>query len=229
MNLISITIQFRILQLLITSLKRYHLYLTKAIERFVLSYYSGHNKIKQSFELTEKGRKDLSELIRYVNISALSGDQNGAFRNGTYFDLPQDFMFTIQENVIVSSDDPCLEGARLFVKPVTYDQYNANIENPFKNPNEKVVWRIDDSEGNTGFKRHQLVTANDYAISNYELRYLKYPTQVVYDPDTPANNVDCELNEITHRRIVDMAVEIAIEITKDNRLQTNLLMNQRNE
>ena len=49
------------------------------------------------------------------------------------------------------------------------------------------------------------------------------------DRTTPTNQLNSVLDESTHERILDIAVEIALEITVDNRLQTNLLLNQTNE
>ena len=201
--------------------------LTKAQERFVLRYYGGNNKIKQSFELTEKGRKDLSELIRFAAITAPSTDQVGVFPNGVYFDLPADFMFAIQEELVADSIDDCIDDTIIKIKPMTHDNYNSNIKNPFKNPDESLAWRLDYHTGVA--KRHQIITGSTYTVNTYNMRYLKYPVAIVVDSATPANQVNSELNEITHRRIIDEAVSLALEYTKDGRLQTQLLMNQVNE
>lgn len=205
------------------------LLLSKAQERFVLQYYSGHNKIKQSLELTEKGRKDLSELIRSQSINTPSPSQSGTFPNGVFYDLPADFLFAIQEQLIAVSDDDCVNGKRINIKPMTHDRYNENIINPFKNPDESLAWRLDFSEGTNSEKRHELIHGDTYSIGSYELRYIKFPSSIVCDLDVPANQVDSELNEITHRRIVDMAIELAMEYTQDGRLQTQMLINQMNE
>jgi len=204
------------------------LLLSKSQERFVLQYYSGHNKIKQSLELTEKGRKDLSELIRSYTTSTPSSDQSGVFPNGVYYDLPTDFLFAIQERLVATSDDDCVDGKSINIKPMTHDRYNENISNPFKNPDDSLAWRLDFHE-NAGNKRHELIHGNTYLIGSYEMRYIKFPDSIVVDRATPANQVDSELNDITHRRIIDMAIELAMEYTQDGRLQTQLLINQGNE
>lgn len=207
------------------------LLLNKAQERFLLQTYSGTNRVKEAFEETEKRRKDLSELVKNSDISLASASQTGVLPNGTFYDLPTNFLYAIKEEVTISSDNECDNEKRIKVKPITHDEYTINIENPFKQPYNELVWRLDYSRttDNTNPKRHELITDGSYDITTYHLRYLRKPTDIVVDLDTPANQVHCVLNEITHQRIVDLAVEIALENTVDPRLVTNVQLNTKNE
>lgn len=205
--------------------------LTKAQERFVFQTYAGTNKLREAFEETEKRRKDLNELISNSELTTGSSNQTGALPNGTLYDMPTDFMYAVSEQVTISSSDECINGARIKVKPITHDLYAENIDNPFKQPSEELVWRLDYSRvtASTDPKRHELITDGSYTISKYHVRYLRQPPNIVVDRTTTANQVNCILNETTHRRIIDIAVELLLEITVDGRLQTNLLLNQTNE
>lgn len=205
--------------------------LTKAQERFVFQNYAGTNKLKEAFEETEKRRKDLNELTSNSDITTSSASQTGALPNGVFYDLPTDFMFAISEQVTISSTDTCHNGNRIKVKPITHDLYAENISNPFKKPDTSLVWRLDFSRttASTDPKRHELITDGTYTISSYHLRYLRQLPNIVVDRTTTTNQVNCILNETTHRRIIDTAVEILLEITVDGRLQTNLILNQTNE
>lgn len=207
------------------------LVLNKAQERFVNQTYAGTNKLKEGFEETEKRRKDLDELISNSEITTASASQTGTLPNGTFYDMPTDFMYAISEQATISSSDECLNGNRVKVKPITHDLYAENIDNPFKQPSDELIWRLDFSRAaaNTDPKRHELITDGSYTISKYHLRYLRKPVDIVVDRVTTTNQVDCILNETTHRRIIDIAVELLLEITVDGRLQTNLLLNQTNE
>lgn len=205
--------------------------LNKAQERFLFQTYSGNNRLKEGFEETEKRRKDLSELTKNAIISTPSVSQTGSLPNGTLYDLPTDFIYAIKEEVVISSEDECDDGKRIKVKPITHDEYTINIDNPFKQPDNTLVWRLDYSRitDNTNPKRHELITDGFYNITEYHLRYLRRPVAIVVDIDTPANQVHCVLDEITHNRIVDLAVEIALELTMDQRLMTNVQLNTKNE
>jgi len=205
--------------------------LTKAQERFFFQNYAGTNKLAEGFEETEKRRKDLSELTSNAELSTPSTDQNGVVPNGVFYDLPDNFIYAIKEEVTIASEDECVSGNRIKVKPITHDEYTINIDNPFKKPYDELAWRLDFSREtvNTNPKRHELITDGTYTISTYHLRYLRRLPEIAVDRDTPANQINCILDEITHERIIDLAVEIALEVTVDNRLQTNLLLNQTNE
>jgi len=207
------------------------LLLNKAQERYFFQNYAGTNRFREGFEETEKRRKDLSELIKNSNISTSSASQVGTLPNGVLFDLPTDFLYAIKEEVTISSDEECDNGKRIKVKPITHDEYTINIENPFKKPYSELVWRLDYSRvtDNTNPKRHELITDDGMDITTYHLRYLRRLPDIVVDIDTPANQVHCVLDEITHRRIIDLAVEIALEATVDPRLQTNVGLNTKNE
>ena len=75
-------------------------FLTKAQERVVLRHIrSLGNKYRESFEETEIRRKELNELVRAVTINTASATQTGATENGTFYDLPADFMLAISEEI----------------------------------------------------------------------------------------------------------------------------------
>lgn len=205
--------------------------LNKAQERFVYKNYGGTNPLKEGFEETEKRRKDLSELTANSEITTASTTQTGVLTNGTFFDLPANFLYAISEEVTITSTDACYNNKRIKVKPITHDQYVANVDNPFKKPYEGLTWRMDYSRvtDNTNPKRHELITNGSYTIAKYHLRYLRRPPAIVVNRTTPASQVSCILDESTHRRIIDIAVELALENTQDQRLPTNVALNQMNE
>jgi hypothetical protein len=175
--------------------------------------YKG-NKYREGVEATEKRRKDLSELVRGVDISGGSGnnsDQTGVFPNGEFFDLPTDFLYTLMEEITIAHNTACFDGNRIKVKPITHDEYNANVNNPFKKPNEGLAWRIDyshDIVNSTDALRHEIVTGADMSITTYHVRYIKLPRDIDL-----VNGVTSELHESMHEEIVDMAVRIATGIT----------------
>ena len=198
-------------------------FLTKAQERLVLHIMNPlGNKYVTGFEHTEKRRKDLSELVRNSTLTAanISSDQTGVKPNGTFFDLPSDFLYTLDEEVLTSSTTVCFDANRIEVRPITHNEYTKNKRNPFKKPDENLVWRMDFSKAtSTGPKRHELITNGTYTVDNYYIRYMRRPQPIITAVLT-GNGVDgvtaitdCELDAITHRSIIDEAVAIAAGIT----------------
>lgn len=188
-------------------------FLSKAQERVVLGYYTSlGNKDREGFEETEARRKDLVELVKGTTISSPSASQTGVLPNGTFYDLPTDCLYAISEEVTLESDDDCVDGTRIRVKPITHDEYSINVRNPFKKPHKRLVWRLD---YNT--RRHELVTDGTYDITDYHLRYIKKPNPIITAIGITIEGVtgvqNCQLNDILHRRIIDEAVKIATGIT----------------
>jgi len=204
------------------------IFLTKAQERIVLHYYHPlGNKYREGFEETEGRRKDLKELVVGVTLSASSSDQINSLPNGVFYDLPTDCLYAISEEATLSSSDTCINGTRVRVKPITHDEYSINLDNPFKKPSGKLVWRLD---YNT--TRHELITNGSYTVGEYHLRYIKRPRPIIIDSsviDGVTGPLDSELDPITHKRVVDWAVKIATGITDPQQYQIKSIEQQEGE
>ena len=201
-------------------------FLTKAQERVVLKHIRAlGNKYRESFEESEIRRKELNELVRAVTINAASATQTGATENGTFYDLPADFMLAISEEITTSSTDSCKNGKRLMVKPITHDELSINRKNPFKKPSiTSYVWRLDFSGD-----KHELITDPTFSVAEYHLRYLKTLTPIVIGSGTvdgAAGPLNCELNSIMHKQIIDEAVKIATGITDPEKYQIKTIEQQ---
>lgn len=214
-------------------------FLTLAQDELVKSRYSGFNKYKTGFEATEKRRKDLGGLIKYVSLSP-SSDQTETYPYGVMFDLPSTptnkCMFPIQEMGTIYSTDPCIGNANSIpIKPVTHDQYNANINNPFKKPYSDLIWRIDSGISSiTGGLKHQLIGDSTYQIVSYQLRYIKQPLPIVIPTPnstktiegfSAATQLDCELDSEVHNEVISMAVSKATGITQQQ-IQYQIINNE---
>lgn len=190
------------------------IFLTKGQERaFFDTYNPLANRFHEGFEETEARRKDLQELVKYPDTPLTpSASQTGVHLNGQFWDLPNDYLYTVSEEVITASSDPCKNGIRLRVKPITHDYYSINVINPFKKPNiNQYVWRLDYQN-----RRHELITDGTFTITSYLPRYIKTLNPIIIDGSTidgVTGPQDCQLNSIIHRRIVDEAVKIATAST----------------
>jgi len=200
-------------------------FLNKSQLQFVKSRYNYKgNQYKEGFEKTEKRRKDLSELVRNIDLisSDISPDQTGVSPNGIFYDLPADFLYSLREEITTSSDIKCSDKLRITVKPVTHDEYSINVKNPFKKPDITQAWRLDFSRDvtqgpNNPKKRHEIITDSSYTVSTYHVRYLKEPRNIDI-----TNSIESELSESVHEEIVDGAVRIATGITDPQSYQIKL-------
>ncbi len=204
-------------------------FLTKAQERVVLSRIrSIGNKYREGFEESEIRRIELQELVKGVAITALSTSQANVLPYGYFYDLPADFQFAISEEVTTASTDHCKNNLRLRVKPTTHDEYSINVKNPFKKPNIlRYVWRL-----NYQGDKCELITDGTFTINTYHLRYLKTLRPIVIGTGTVDGAIgplDCELNKILHKMIVDEAVKIATGITDPEKYQLKSVEQQSGE
>lgn len=215
--------------------------LTTAQNRvFLDKYYTPSNKYQRGFEADEKRRRDLEQLIKQAkwtapatsvpadSLTVLSGVTEG-HPNGTFFSLPDKFLYAIEETAKLKKDTTVTR--EIPVKPVTHDQYIANINNPFKKPYANLVWRMDYSRqtqatgdieaGGVDYsrKRTELIAPDGYTIEEYRLRYLQMPPNIVVDEYAPENQVHCILDETLHDLIVDTAVTMAKASVKPNEYQ----------
>ena len=205
------------------------LFLNLGQERIIKSRLNSKgNKYGESFEQSEKRRKDFSELVRDAIdgsgtlTTSISSNQNGVLPNGVFFDLPLDFLHAITERI--ESDIICNGVAKqIDVKPITHDQFNINVSNPFKKPSSTLAWRMDFSRENvssTEKKRHEIITDGSYSPKKYYLRYIKRPIDIDI-----TGGIDCELDGSIHREIVSKAVELALEAIQDPRFQSMKIEN----
>ena len=203
--------------------------LTKAQERIFLSRYNPlSNRTKAGFENTEARRKEIQELVKGVTITAPSSVQTEALPNGVFYDLPTDCLFAISEEITAVSTDTCIDGKRIRVKPVTHDEYSINVENPFKKPNAlRAIWRLD-YQGH----KHELITDGNFTVGKYHLRYIKALSPIIIGTETvdgATGPLNCELNSILHRVIIDEAVKIATGITDPAMYQIKTIEQQAND
>jgi len=209
------------------------IFLNKAQLQFVKNRYNFKgNSYSEGFEETEKRRKDLAELTRNAEITggaANLSNQVGVSIKGEFFDLPDDLMYSLREQVLTASSVKCYNGKTIRVKPVTHDEYAIEINNPFSKPDKTVVWRLDFSRDITQGplnekKRHELITGKDITVDKYYLRYLKVPEIIDIE-----SNQSSELNDEVHAEIIDYAVRIAVGITDPQSYQIKIKEQQGSE
>lgn len=186
------------------------LFLTEAQESIVLQLYNGKNTLGESFEDTEEIRRYLSSLISTIEIVDKVSDVIGISSNSTFFALPDDVWFIVQESVDLVQTD-CYEPVYVSVVPITHDEYHRIKNNPFRNSTKKRVLRLDISD-----KIVELISKFD--ILKYRIRYIKKLQPIILvDLDEANLSIDgitsytpCQVHESLHRSILERAVALAI-------------------
>lgn len=216
-------------------------YLTKAQLELIKNYYDpASNRKQKGFEGSEKRRVDLKELIKDFKISSSSSTPSSLYPTAKFYNLPDDLFLLVNEKVKIISED-CNNNSIIKVKPVTYDEFNNQINNPFKTPDKTVAWRLDISKiGN----KQVVEIVSPYNITGsleYQIRYLKYPKPIILaDLNTafPGETItiegiqvatDCELHKEIHDEIVDRAVELCMNDYKQQGLESKVQLDARNE
>jgi hypothetical protein len=216
-------------------------YLTKAQLELIKDYYDPlSNRKKTGFENTEKRRSDLKGLIKPFKTNVSTTNSNGLHSTSKFFTLSTDVFLIIYEQYQIVSTD-CNNGRLIKVIPITHDDYNIQVNNPFKNPDDNTVWRLDASYDTKKTVVELISKFNTLSSPYYSGRYLKYPKPIIVGNlntlfpsdgltiDGLSAVTECELGEGIHREILDRSVELALRDYKPQGLEAFIQTNSRNE
>lgn len=153
-------------------------------------------KVILTGDRTEVEKKVISKLITPYSITSFSTDALN-MTNGYWITIPDDHFVFWEEHALIGSGEI---GTLLpvQVKPVTYDRYIIDINNPFACPYSKLVWRLD------SLGKHELITDGS-TLRKYIFRYVRLPKDI-----NITNNVTSELADAFHDTVVEAAVQEAI-------------------
>lgn len=181
------------------------IFLTKAQEQIVLELY-------QELEQSEENRKYLSNLIKTGNYVPV-GEQDEALINNTFksykVEIEDSVLFMIYEQCTLSDENNCINNKIVSVVPTIHDDLDKVLKNPFKSPNNRKVIRLDFD--------NKIELISKYNISNYKVRYLKKPNPIILvkledlNIDKKQEVSNGETNPILHERIVQRAVQLAVQ------------------
>ena len=181
------------------------IFLTKAQEQIVLELY-------QELEQSEENRKYLSNLIKTGNYIPV-GEQDETLINNTFksykVEIEDSVLFMIYEQCTLSDENNCINNKIVSVVPIIHDNLDKVLKNPFKSPNNRKVIRLDFD--------NKIELISKYNISNYKIRYLKRPNPIILvkledlNIDKKQEVSNGETNPILHERIVQRAVQLAVQ------------------
>lgn len=184
------------------------MFLTKAQEEIVKEFYNNG-----SFEETENIRRALEELVKTQTISSGDTDSTNAIKpvdgHSKIFTLPNDVWYIVYESATLNdSNAGCKNNTEASVIPTTHDDYYRSARNPFKQPNDIRIFRLD-------LANNKVELISKYTIGNYFIRYVAKPTPIVLTNISPltidgvGTTSDCMLNSAIHRLILERAVHLA--------------------
>ncbi len=216
-------------------------YLSKAQLEIVKNYYDPlSNRKQKGFEATEKRRRDLNQLVKDYKTTSTITNSSNIDSDAKFYVIPNDLFLIVNEKAKITSTD-CYNGKTLSIKPLSYDEYDVQINNPFEKPDHKNAWRLDISNVNTAKVVEIISPYNILGSLEYQIRYIKYPKPIIITNLTtafPSDNLTidgvfvetpCELNTEICREILDRAVLIALADYKPQNLQIKAQMSQTNE
>lgn len=211
------------------------IFLTMAQDEILNNYYSSKSNIKrEGFEQSEKRRRDLEAIaIPAVSTNPTQNSLNIS-TNAYNFILNDNVKFLVNERLKVTSTNDCLDDTTIKITPITHDEYNIQIDNPFKNPSNKEAWRLDITNSGTS-KMVEIIGNGEYVPSEYHYRYLKQPAPIILENLSGGLTIngisvktECELQPIA-RDILNRAVQMALEVSGNPRMQTKVQLDTRNE
>ena len=216
-------------------------YLTKAQIEIIKNYYDPlSNRKQKGFEATEKRRRDLNQLVKDYKTSTTITNSSNINSEAKFYTVPNDLFLIVNEKAKIISED-CYNNKTLTIKPISYDEYDIQIDNPFEKPNEKVAWRLDLSNVNNSKVVEIISPYNILGSLEYQIRYVKYPKPIIItnlNTAFPSDNLTidgifvethCELNTEICREILDRAVLLATADYRPQNLQVKAQMSQTNE
>lgn len=185
-------------------------YLTKAQNTLVDSIY-------EQFENSEEARRKLAVLVVTLKLSQLTINSNN-FIYPEYtvaFNTPADLRYIVNEQLKMSDKaGRCVRDKYIDVVPVSHDEVDRMINNPFKFNNRKA-FRLDTSLNDSVYIE---ILTKDTNVSYYQIRYIKNPKPIILEDLVGTDEIDgmttaqdCLLPESLHRQIIEIAAKMAYQ------------------
>jgi len=178
--------------------RQWSLLLTQAQENIVME------TLRLGFDFDELRRRVVHSLITTEEIEE-EGIEEYKYPNSYSVELEDNYFHIVKDTANFS----------VKVKPVSYDFYHANIDNPFESPYEKEYWRL------IG-KGSVIIVTDGSALENYDITYISRPEPIIVK-DLPEQSAiegkyeinNCKLDHTIHRQIVAEAAKLAHAYTNN--------------
>ena len=184
-------------------------FLNEATARFVKQRYYKNNLFNLGFEEIQKRTEDLKGIVVTNDVASVIATGEERTYKYSLSSLTPPYLFYIRGRVLVTKSgcDPTYKS----IKIVQQDDLEKLKLDPFNKTSvlEPLAYFEDGSI--------YVLYDTSFGLGNIRVTYLRKPTVIVY---TNSSNELCELSEHTHKEIVQLAVNIAIENIESKRLVT---------
>lgn len=201
-------------------------FLTKGQDETLKNYFNPKgNKYQEGMDDSPKRQIDFSNLITTVSMQkqgALVGytkrdPRSQVFKaTGEYYD---NMMFITNEYAMLELGSTDME-KYISVQPISYSEYQRLMAKPYKWPVYGTAWRLINSQAKVGevSEYFELVCKDEIPTNSYFVEFIRKPKPIIVSDlgehsgvsiDNEYEPMDCELDSIVHREIVQRAVELA--------------------
>ena len=191
-------------------------YLTKAQNTLVDALY-------REYEKSEEARRKLVTLVVTKKLTSVNDSSYQSLypEYTKVFEGLDDVRYIVEEQVKMSKKaDRCIRDSYLRIRPILHDELDVIVNNPYKF-NIRRALRLDSSKDDVAYI--EILSKDKDNIEYYQIRYIKNPKPILLDvfdelidgeqlTTTPSFDENiCQLPEIVHRQIVEIAAKLAYQ------------------
>ena len=164
----------------------------------------------------------------------------------SFWDISDNLMYIVSEHVATGGTREAKNGPLIGyditpVIPITHDEFHLSYKNPFRKPSRRKVWRMDSFvQGNKVVV--ELIPSIDFGtIQEYRVRFISRPRPIIVQSFETADDTaglgltiegyntmsTCQLNDFTHREIINIAVQNAVLDYRESNLQGRVQLDSR--
>lgn len=190
-------------------------WINQAIVKFVKDRFAGNLPKDLGYEQTEKRTVDLNNLlVQFVVTDKKASYTSHPSYNAYEYTYPEDMMFTLNENVIISDNDGNYK-MDTCVFECTADSFMYRINNSLSDFHYRYhrarPLRVKTKDG------FRLLTDKNYRIKEYSLGYIRVPEEIKNDDP---NRIYQDFEDFTWLEITKIAAQMYVENQSDQRYKT---------
>jgi hypothetical protein len=188
-------------------------FLNEAQARYVKTRYNRNNIYQAGFEEMQKRTEDLRSLVvtDTLPVEDVPYEESGKYYQVVLSETTNQYWFYIRGRAQVTKENCGTIFSR--VKVIQQDDLEKVLDDPFNKPSYSypIIY----------FENDNIIVVGDgsFTVDGFKLTYIKEPARV-NDGTYGQPVVEFDLPEHTHKEVVQLAADIAIENIESQRIQT---------